>query len=293
MKGLSSGKSYRRSRLRAASAVASANGPTRPANMSRIRISCAATGSCPVMPVDRPTVANALVTSNRIWSEVNCGADQQGHRGAGDGTPRRDREGLPDDADAQPPTVGDHGAVSPHFGDDGGDEDGGGGDLHAAGGAAGTAAEEHEHVGAQQGRWVEVGVVGGVEPGGAGADAGEERVEQADRRGPQMPQRTVPFAQRHHRRAGGHEDRGADEREPGGQTPAPARASVEAGAKPAGGLQQDGEADAADHQGERQGQQHPRVGGEPDDVVGVEGEPGVVESGDRMEDALHAARPQP
>ena len=56
--------------------------PTRPTNMSPIRVSFADAGSPAVMPVDRPTVANAEIASNRDDVGGQVGGEQQSH-GAG------------------------------------------------------------------------------------------------------------------------------------------------------------------------------------------------------------------
>src|SRR5659263_317238 len=58
------------SRPRIANAEPSVTGPSRPMNMRAARVSWWFTASWAVMPVDRPTVAKADTTSNRIWSRV-------------------------------------------------------------------------------------------------------------------------------------------------------------------------------------------------------------------------------
>ena len=70
MMGCSSGMRITRERSRSARAAATVIEPVRPANMRAMRTYFAPTGRIGVMPVDRPTVANAEIVSNRMMSSV-------------------------------------------------------------------------------------------------------------------------------------------------------------------------------------------------------------------------------
>ncbi len=152
--GLSWGSRYRRLCSRSTSAANSVMGPTRPTNISTTSTTWAGTPSSPVMPVESPTVEKAEITSNSADERLTSAHHDDGEGGRRDHRSdgqQHERDGLALGEGRDPSAEGVHVGLAPHLGPHHEAEEAEGRDLDAAGGGRRTTADEHEHVGDEQG----------------------------------------------------------------------------------------------------------------------------------------------
>ena len=241
-----------------------------------------AVGSPPVMPVESPTVPNAEADSKMLCETLASLTETSTSVQVATATSaiRAHRKRLPLRGGADPAAEDVDLRVSPDLGPDHEHEQGERRHLDPAArrGAPGT--DEHEHVLEQQGRFVHLRVVDGVEARRAWLHPLEEGRQQLSRR-VERPERAgvSPLEAEHGEEADREQQARHEERQL--RVERPARRAAQLAAQ----LEPDGEADAAEDDRERDRDRHPAVRHELHQVVAPEREAGVVERRDRVEDA--------
>ncbi len=224
-----------------------------------------------------------------LQGELVIDDDEEGGQGNHAGAEHDDGEGRALHGRGDGAMTDHHLVLAAKLRDDGGKDDADGADLDATRRAGRSPADEHQQVVETKRRLARLAVVDGVEPG----RPREHRTGQHGER-PVVPRHgadgagVVPLGDPEDQRTQQQERDRARHGEP--RVGAPPEGPIPTAENPAPHLEKHGEPEAAHHDGDTDRHDDGGIPHEAHQVVAVEGEAGVVERRDGVEDALPGSR---